>query len=192
MGDGHWGCEMWGAGSPSSVTGQSPCPRALSCVGGRSDARWVGIHSQPHRFHVTSYPSPTATIPCPRSPTFSAPWAALPGQIPPVLWGRSLPTMQTDALGSSLGDHQRSGWNTAQHLASVPHPPDPGLLIILTASLQFPSSLPSQGDASCVRVSPLVWVSHLPKCPNVDVAPAQGTPPPAAASGPHPSLWVLD
>lgn len=186
MGDGHWGCEVdrvlaaW-----PSVTGQSPCPGALSCVGGRSDARWVGTHSQPHRFHVTSYPSPTVTIPWPPPPPSQPPGP--PSQVKSLLCfgvGLSpqcrlmhldLPWVTTSGRGGTLP-------STWPHLPILPIP----------VSSLFPSSLPSQGDASCVRVSPLVWVSHRPRCPMVDVAPAQGTPPPAAASGPRPSLRVLD
>ena len=61
----------------------SLCPGALSCMGGRSDAPWVETHSQPHSLHVTSHPSPTATIPCPPPPTFSAPRP--PFQVKPLL-----------------------------------------------------------------------------------------------------------
>ena len=188
VGDGNWDCEV-----PCPQSQVSPCPGALSCMGGRSDACWVETHSQPHSLHVTSHPSPTATIPCPPPPTFSAPRP--PSQVKPLrCFGVGLSPqcrlMHSDLPGQ--GHHQWSGWNTAQHLASPPHPPRPSLLIVPTASPQSPSSPPSQGDASCVQVSPQVWVSHLPKCPMADVGPAQGIPPPAAASGPRPSVRVLD
>ena len=60
------GAVKWtGCRQPGPQSQVSPCPGALSCMGGRSDAHWVGTHSQPHSLRVTSHPSPTATIPCP-------------------------------------------------------------------------------------------------------------------------------
>lgn len=139
VGDGNWGCEVdrvlatW-----PSVTGQS-VPWSLELHGRkvRCALGWNTLSASQPPCDFTPISHSDHSLPPPL--TFSAPRP--PSQAKPLLcFGVGL-SPQCRLMHSDLpGGPPVVGVNTAQHLASPPHPPCPSLLIVPIACPQSPSS----------------------------------------------------